>query len=329
MKITFITDGGKEMGMGHVQQSVTLAQELKDNAEVIFLTKSDDSVINQIRNSHFDVIGKTDDDELLQSLQEISPQWVIIDKIDVAEDFAKRIKEETSTKLAIFTNITAANQYADIVVTADYGSYFKNIKFFDEQTKTLYYYGPKYWILRKEFCEWNNEAKKVADSIKKILIIFGGSDPLNITSAVLDELLGLREHYMIDIILGIGFTFVNELDQVLEKHIDKRKNVNIYKNIKNVAEIMFNADLAITSPGLSLFESLCVGTPVIAFHQNNIQKERTAQVYRGFIPTLSISDVNKLPDLISKRRFIYPNDNFIRNLEIGQGKKELIEEFFK
>jgi UDP-2,4-diacetamido-2,4,6-trideoxy-beta-L-altropyranose hydrolase len=329
MKIAFVVDGGKDRGMGHVQQSLTLARELKDKADVIFLTKSDSSVVSQIRNADLSVIRKSNDDEILRSLKEIKPQWIIIDKMDVEEDFAKEIKEETSSKLAIFTNITAANQYADMAVTADYGTYFKNTKFFDEKTGTLYYYGPRYWILRKEFCQGHGKSQKAAYGIARILIMFGGSDPLNITSAVLDELLGLKEHYFFDIILGAGFTFFDELNQILERHADRRRHVNSYKNIENVAELMRNADLVITSPGLSLFESLCVGTPVIAFHQNKIQKERTAQVYRGFIPTLSINDVNKLPDMILRKKFLNPNDDFIRNLQIGQGKKELVEEFFR
>jgi spore coat polysaccharide biosynthesis predicted glycosyltransferase SpsG len=309
--------------MGHVQQSITLAQDLKNKAEVIFLTKSDNSVISKIRNSDFEVIRGTDDLELLESLKEIAPQWVIIDKINVAEDFAKRIKADMSTKLAIFTNITAANQYADIAVTADYGSSFKNIKFFDEKTKTLYYYGPKYWILRKEFYKLSKKGKRVSGRIERILLIFGGSDPLNITSAVLDELLGLQENYLIYIILGAGFTFGNELQQVLEKHQEKRENVNIFKDIQNIAEIMINVDLVMASPGLSLFEALALFRPVISMHQNALQ----ADAYRDLMPTLDKSEINRLVDILANRKFINPYDDFIMNMEIGQGKEELVDIF--
>lgn len=321
MKIVFVVDGGKERGMGHVQQSVTLAGELKDKAEIIFLTKSDQSVINQIRNSNLSVIRRSHDDEILRSLKEINPQWIIIDKIDVVEDFARRIKEEISTKLAIFTNITAANKYADVAVTADYGSYFKNIKFFDEKTKTLYYYGPKYWILRKDFYEFRKKVKRAPFKIERILLIFGGSDPLNLTSAVLDTLLEREEDIRIDVILGLGFSYFNELNRILDKHTVKEKNVNIFRNIQNVAEMMFHSDLVMASPGLSLFEALSVGSPAIAMHQNALQ----AASYRGFIPTLDKKDLNKLPQIIKNRDFIDPYDEFIVNLEIGQGKEELIK----
>jgi spore coat polysaccharide biosynthesis predicted glycosyltransferase SpsG len=325
VKIAFVTDGGKEMGMGHVQQSITLALELKDNAEITFLTKSDESIVSQIRNAQFNVIAKFGDDQLLQSLRQIAPQWVIIDKIDVAEDFARRIKEDTPSKLAIFTNITTANKYADIAVTADYGSSFKNVKYFDEKTKTLYYFGPRYWILRKEFYDLSRKTTKNSDKIERILLIFGGSDPLNITSAVLDELLHLPENYFIDIILGTGFTFINELHRVLEKHSAKNSSVHIYRNIQNIAEMMFNADLVMASPGLSLFEALSLFKPVIAMHQNELQ----ADAYRGFIATIDKSEIDRLAGMLAGKNFINPYDDFIVNLEIGQGKKELLDIFLK
>ena len=321
MKIAFVTDGGRDIGMGHIQQSITLAHELEDKAEIIFLTKSDAEIANHIKNSGFDVIVGTSDEDLLNFLKGIAPQEVIIDKIDVAEDFARQIKKQLIARLAIFTNITPANRYADIAVTADYGSSFKNIKYFDETTKTLYYYGPKYWILRKEFYEIKKKLKRTPLKIERILLIFGGSDPLNLTSAVLDKLMELENHILIDVILGQGFNYFNEINRILVRYTEKKKNVNILKNIKNVAEMMFRADLVMASPGLSLFEALSVGSPAIAMHQNAIQ----AAAYLGFIPTLDKKDLNKLPHMIKNRNFINPDDEFIVNLEIGQGKEELIK----
>lgn len=321
IKIAFVTDGGTEMGFGHVQQSLTLAHELKGKAKICFLTKSDETVVSHIENSRFDVIQGSSDYELFNVLSEMAPRLIIIDKIDVAEDFAKKIKEELSTRLAIFTNITPANKYADIAVTADYGSRFRNIRYFDEKTKTLYYYGPKYWILRKEFYELKKKIKEVPARIERILLIFGGSDPLSLTSTVLDELLDLKERFLIDVILGRGFNFTNELNRILNKYPEKKRSVNILRNIHNVAEMMFRADLVMASPGLSLFEALSVGSLSIAMHQNKLQ----AEAYRGFIPTLDKSNISKLSHIIESRSFINPYDKFIVDLEIGQGKEELIE----
>jgi spore coat polysaccharide biosynthesis predicted glycosyltransferase SpsG len=49
--------------------------------------------------------------------------------------------------------------------------------------------------------------------------------------------------------------------------------VNAYNNAETVAELMYSADLVIASPGLSTFEALCVGIPVIVMPHDDLQKE--------------------------------------------------------
>lgn len=321
MKIVFITDGGSEMGMGHVQQSTTLAEELRDKAEICFLTKSDETVVKQIRNAQFNTLKLDDDNQILNFLQEIRPSIVVIDKLDVAEGLAKNLRETLRAKLVIFTNLTPANRYADIAVSAVIGSNFKNSKFLDQKTKTLYFYGPKYWVLRKEFYEFKKKGKTLADKVEEILLIFGGSDYSNLTSIALCELLRLDNNYKIDVILGAHFEHLGALKQVFAQYPNKKERVNLYRNLKNVAELMYTADLVIASPGLSVFEALCVGTPVVVAHQNQFQKHG----FKGFVATIGKEDINRLEDLITSAAFVDPRQEHITRLEIGEGKAELIE----
>lgn len=323
MRIAFVTDGGLEIGMGHVQQSITLAKELKDRAETCFLTKSDKIVANQVKKAGFNTIRLRNDNEILNHLREIKPNMVIIDKLDVDEDFARKLKNDLGTKLAIFTNLTTANKYADVAVTADIGSNFRNIRFLDTKTGTLYFYGVKYWILEEDFYL----IKRTSQPLKtgKVLLIFGGSDPSNLTSLVLNELLRLSDNFKIDVILGAYFKHHAELNQVLVKYEAKRQNISRYQSVNNVAELMSRADLVITSPGLSAFESLRVGTPVIIIPQNSLQRD----TYRGFIKVLNKEDITRLDYMIKTEDFVSPDDKFIRGLEIGEGKKEIVTELCK
>jgi UDP-2,4-diacetamido-2,4,6-trideoxy-beta-L-altropyranose hydrolase len=325
MKVVFITDGGLEVGMGHVQQSTTLARELRDKAEICFLTKSDEIVVNQIKDAGFDAFRLNNDNGIAGLLQEIKPNIVIFDKIDVDEDFARQLKDSLKAKLVIFTNLTSGNKYADIAVTADIGSQFRNIRFLDEKTNTLYFYGPKYWVLRKEFYEFKKKGKTLRDKVEKIVLIFGGSDASNLTSTALNELLCLGSDLKIDVILGAQFVYLDELNQVMTKYRDTKENISIYRNTKNVAELMYKADLVIASPGLSVFEALCVGTPVIVMPQNQLQKD----TYQGFMRILDKNEVNKLKDVIVNRDFTYADEAHIIKMEIGEGKAELIEEILK
>ena len=321
MKIVFITDGGAQMGMGHVQQSTTLAKELSDRAEICFLTKSDETVVSQMKDAGFTTFKLNSDSEIADLLQEIKPDIVIIDKLDVAEDFAMELKNSLKAKLAIFTNQTPSNKYADIAVNAVMGSDFKNTKYLDEKTNTLYFYGPRYWILRKEFYEFKRKGKTLSDKIERIMLLFGGSDSSNLTSIVLNELLCLENDYKIDVIMGTHFEHLDTLNQVFAQYPNKKGNVILYKNIKNVAELMYKTDLVIASPGLSVFEALCVGTPVIVMHHNLWQKNGFA----GLVDTLDKSEVGKLKDMIAEGDFLDPRLEYIARLEIGEGKEELIE----
>jgi spore coat polysaccharide biosynthesis predicted glycosyltransferase SpsG len=88
---------------------------------------------------------------------------------------------------------------------------------------------------------------------------------------------------------------------------------------------MYSADLVIAAPGLSVFEALCVGTPVIVMPQNSLQKK----TYEGFMRVLDKNEVNRLGKMIDNSDFSYPHEEHIMRMEIGEGKSELIEEILK
>ncbi len=326
MKIIIITDGNNLQGLGHVYQSITLAGYLSErvefNPQIFFITKSDKHVIKLIKNAGFDVLTKSSDEEIFKVLVFENPDRIIFDKIDVSPKLAKRIKNELEAKLIIFTNLTDANLYADVSILADIGSNFKNIYKKDKANGKVEFFGPKYWILRPEF--YKNKIKKVADKkgITKIMLIFGGSDPSNMSTLVLKELLKMHVNLDILLVLGSAFAHTEQLNIVLNENLNSLSKVKIVKNVNNVAELMHQTDLVLASPGLSFFESLAIGTPVIGFHQDEIQKK----TYKDLLPTIDKNEIAKLPEMIKDMSFIFPNDPFITSMDIGRGKDQIIQE---
>ena len=86
--------------------------------------------------------------------------------------------------------------------------------------------------------------------------------------------------------------------------------------------MMSRQDVVFTSPGLSFFESLAVGTPVIGFHQNELQKKS----YQEIIPTVDKENIGTLVSMISNKEFIFADDEVIKCMEIGEGIETIIEE---
>lgn len=327
-RICVITDGGQQMGMGHVQQSTTLAKALRGTANVFFVTKSDEQVVATIREAGFEVSAFTDDVQIFAFLRAAPPDVVLFDKIDVGVDLARQIRADLPSRLVIFTNLTAANAYAHMVVlqrAAELGTdperRFRNEAFTDSSSGTRYFYGPRYWVLRPEFHAYRQFGKTPRRPPQRILLAFGGSDPTNLTSAVLDRLLGGETRYTIDAILGRHFPHQNAVERVLERHPERRQAVTLHRNVSNVAELMHAADLAITAAGMSMFEALCVGTPVIVIPQDALQRN----TYQGVIRLLEIDDLMKLCDIIERSDFTNPDDAPIAAMTIGEGLNQLID----
>ena len=324
MKIAIITDGNNTLGMGHVYQSVTLAGELSkkmnSQSEIFFITKSEHIVIDRLSETGFAVYQYSDDNVILNALVTEAPDRIIFDKLDVSPLLARQIKETIGCKLIIFTNLTTANQYADLTVLADIGSNFKNMCEKDAISGAVHYYGPKYWMLRPEFFAYTKRTKKPLSRVRNIMLIFGGADHSNLTSAVLNELLHMPSIFEILVVVGAAFEHHEELSAAIDQNRITQSTCRIVHNLKNVAEEMHRSDVVFASPGLSFFEALAVGTPVVGFHQNELQRD----VYKGYLTTRDKSEVSELSSIIENMSFVYPDDPFVVAMEIGQGKDELI-----
>jgi spore coat polysaccharide biosynthesis predicted glycosyltransferase SpsG len=307
--------------MGHVQQSTTLAQELAPHAKVTFPTRSDETIAAKIRERGFPVTRLASDVAILERLRRLNPDTVIFDKIDVAEYLAREIRNTLAARLVIFTNLTAANRHAHVAVTADIGSRFENIRFVDSDTGTLYLYGPRYWVLRPAFYQCWKRGKPRATRTCRIMIIRGGSDPGNLTTAVLDQLLKADRSWRVEVVVGAHYHHDADLLETLHRHERRRCLVTQHRDIGAVAELMYACDLVIASPGLSAFEALRVGTPIIVVPHNDLQRD----TYVGFMSMLERHELEKLPGMIDAAQFTSSDEEKIARMQIGEGVADLIE----
>ena len=322
IRINIFTEGGLKLGLGHIYRTLSLANQLKRYANIKFLTTSDDTVINKIKENNFEFFRGENIAEIENQLNLYKPQIVIIDKLEVEESFCRDIKQSFNPKIVIFGNISSANKSADIVINAAIGTDYKNKSYVDEDTGTLYLEGPKYLVLRDEFYEHKN-SYEFKNDLKRILLIFGGSDQANLTSRVLNKLLSMDYDFKIDVVLGVKFGFHSELNQVLDKHERKKEKVNIYKDVNTISELILNSDLVITSLGTTMFESFCVGAPTIAFYQNPYQKN---VMFKNFPMAFDFNEIENFEKFIFDfYNNYYENKKKIDALEVGMGKEEIIK----
>ncbi len=324
MKIDIITDGNNQLGLGHIYQTLTLIDYLLEQdstLDINLYTKSEPSVISLLKRSGCEVTYCSSDREILDLLVQRQAERIIFDKLDVSTELARNIKQLLTAKLFIFTNLTEANNYADVTLLADIGSNFKNIYKKDARSGKVEFFGPKYWILRPEFYRYRLAKKTPLGDVRKIMLIFGGSDPSNFSSAVLMEILKMTMSFQVTLVIGSSFAHTAELERVINGN-QSNSDVSVYQNISNVAEMMSLHDVVFASPGLSFFESIVIGTPVVGFHQNELQKK----AYQNVFPTLGKKDIKNISKILVNKNFIFSDNCAIKRMAIGEGKNEILQE---
>jgi spore coat polysaccharide biosynthesis predicted glycosyltransferase SpsG len=321
MHIVFITEGSEAKGMGHIYRTLTLASEMISKADLSFIINDDEITQNLIKEHGFSVYKAEDDDAINRVAANLKPEVLVLDKLNINENFARELRVVTGSKLVIFENNSKANLTASLVINAVLDNNFKNNRYLDNQNQTLYLKGPRYWILRPEFYEYKKKDKTPKHEIRNITMVFGGSDPSNLSSKVLSQLLKLNSEFQLDLCLGAHFKHYCELNQVLAVYPEKRQSLNLHINEKNIARLMYGADLVLTSPGTCAFEALYLGTPIIAISHNSEQ----AHIFKGYLKTITEKRLAGIKDMIEQGEYVFPNQPEIIAAEIGEGKKEVLK----
>jgi spore coat polysaccharide biosynthesis predicted glycosyltransferase SpsG len=321
-RIIIYTEGNFYLGLGNVYRMLELAKsilEKVDNSQITFLTSSEDYVLQLIKNNDFNVY-QTRTELLDDFLIKQDFNVLIVDKLNISASLVQKIKtnKEIPPKIVIFGNLSAANHFADLVVNAIIGTNFKNKDYVDS-FGTMYLTGPKYLTLRNEFVQGSHIFK---GNCENILLLFGGTDQANYSCIVLRELLKSSFQYNITLVLGKGYQFYNELENILSE----AKFVRVLKDISNVYEVMMANDFLVTSPGTALFEGLYIGLPCLALYQNDSQKE----IFSDFFTTKSYEELGSVSCYIAD---VYSNfSNYkkeLDELEIGNGKHDIINQIIE
>lgn len=141
---------------------------------------------------------------------------------------------------------------------------------------------------------------------KKILISFGGEDPEDLTSNLIEGLLKYKIFLSGNITIIKGFMFE-------KKHFPF--DVRVINNPVNLKEQLYHYDLVFTSFGLTCFEALSAGVPVILFNPSDYH--RKLSMY-NMLPEIGVGkpDFRKLSFLLNNpQKLIEPVNNISKKLK--------------
>jgi UDP-2,4-diacetamido-2,4,6-trideoxy-beta-L-altropyranose hydrolase len=133
--------------------------------------------------------------------------------------------------------------------------------------------GPDHALLRPSFGDLREQAlarRARARGVARVLVAFGGTDPVNATSLVLDAL----EHSLPDVDVDVVLSSISPFLDMVRARADTR--VQLHVDVDDPAPLLAAADLAIGAGGNSALERCVMGLPtvlvVIADNQDGLAR---------------------------------------------------------
>ena len=283
MKIVFRTDSSMDIGTGHVMRCLTLADELRERgADVSFVCrKAPGNLIQHIEDKGYRVyplppdIDLSVDKDLTQKILQKQTElidWLIIDHYEIDILWESYLRKYVK-KIMVIDDL--ANRYHDCDILLDQNISVKGNRYNGfVPLHCLKLLGPEYALLMQEFAQARMSLKERAGEVKRILVTMGGVDHENQTAKVLKgiKMLG-RNDISVDVILGAS----NPNRSKIEEMISEMQNAKCFNNVKNMADFMVKADIAIGASGSTTWERCCLGLPsivmVLADNQKDIAEE--------------------------------------------------------
>ena len=286
-KIAFVVNAYEDIGTGHIDRCLSIASRLILHDVLFLLDKHYQLGIDIISEFNFPFEIYNNEKELHNILNQYSPQLVINDILDTSEDYVSSLKDE-GYFVVNFDDLGLGTNHADVVFDSFYEHDFGEENVFS---------GYKYFVLKDEF--YFRSSKFINEGVSNVLVAFGTSDPDNLTEKVVDSILSTNYEGRVNVILGLAN---NNLERLISKY-ERNPLIQIYRDVSNISEFMYNADIIFTSAGRVMYEVCSMGVPTICLCQN--ERELT-------------------------HKFVNENNGFI-NLGLGNDveNQQIIDEFIR
>jgi spore coat polysaccharide biosynthesis predicted glycosyltransferase SpsG len=308
----FRVDASENIGTGHLTRCLFIAKFIKSKGwNVVFLTEQD--VSKQIIIKEGFQCRKVEEkySSVASCFQKLEKPIIVLADINCQAIFNNKDKYTTylqslngdSELLVIFEDLIDYPYSADIVIIPYCGA--DKLKL-NENNKTNYLLGSKYFPLREEF---KNNDFFVSKEAKKILITMGGSDTEKITLRVLRSLNQLSIKCEITVVIGRMSRITNH--EVEDSLLDYQEALTVVHNAANMSELIQNSDIVITNSGLTKYEVSSLGVPLILISNNKLQALYSEE-FANFGSSIHLGECNMIDEKIIGRACI----NLMRDYKV-------------
>jgi UDP-2,4-diacetamido-2,4,6-trideoxy-beta-L-altropyranose hydrolase len=285
MKALIRADASLHIGNGHVMRCISLAKSLhQEGVETVFICRPlPGDLIDYVKAQGFDVLSlpaltsdsitpaeatlaewQSDAQECIELLAGQHFEWLIVDHYGLDARWHQLMRAHCG-QIMVMDDLANRPLDADALVDQNPGRVAED---YDQclNADIPKFIGPDYALLKPEFAKLRTESltRRQHADVKHILVSLGGVDINNVTQSVLQALnhADLPINTQVTVVLGQHAPWKAQVeDEIARMSLPAR----LVSQTEHMAELMFEADVAIGAAGTSALERCCMGLPSLQF----------------------------------------------------------------
>lgn len=265
MRIVFRTEGNHRQGMGDVWGSLAIAEMCAASGAQVGFMCSGGEAVDAVRQAGYacDVVSSAQEEQT--AVAQRKPDVIVVNQLQTSPECIRAFKAHARLVVTI-DDAGPGAAVADLRINVLYDA--------PDAITDL-----RYVMLRRDVAAFHARAKPVPQEIHELLVTQGGADTHGFTPRIVDAIGQLRIPHC-TVVVGPAFRHDRELEQVLRQ---TSAALSMVRNTRDMARLMWNADLAITAGGLTLFELACIGTPSLTICGERFELETARRLEQAGI----------------------------------------------
>jgi UDP-2,4-diacetamido-2,4,6-trideoxy-beta-L-altropyranose hydrolase len=279
--VVFRADASNQIGTGHVMRCLCLADGLKDKGvETVFVSRHMLPQLKQRLERHQHAViplppvpeiridsatdytgwlGTSEEQDATDTLKELSGRsvgWVVVDHYALGRVWESKLRSKAGKILAI-DDLANRDHDCDLLLdqncTPDLQQRYPRLV----PTGTDLLLGPRFALLRDEFKYTRNKVAPRNGSLGRILVLYGGVDPTNLTGLTVNALADAQLAGVgVDVVIGAHHPAQAEIAATCQK-----AGYDLHVQTDQVAQLMAAADFSFGAGGSTCWERCCMGLP--------------------------------------------------------------------
>ncbi|QLA14921.1 UDP-2,4-diacetamido-2,4,6-trideoxy-beta-L-altropyranose hydrolase [Desulfolutivibrio sulfoxidireducens] len=260
-------DAGERIGIGHLMRCLTIARRLRQcGKQVHFLLTPLPRQIEKLFQSyqfaykyiHADAASLDDAAQTLSIVKELGASWLIVDGYPFGTEYQKRVYTDFFGLMLIDALGSPQHNYAHILLNPNI--YAREEYYTAREPRTKLLLGLEYLPIRPEFTSYTPRQRLASQPLRNVLVSLGGSDPDNVTGAVIQFFMGFPAPLHCKIVLGPASQHVKMLEKMADSHTGR---FEVLHSPDDIPGLMDWSDVAVLAGGSTVWEAFTMGVPCI------------------------------------------------------------------